>query len=264
MTVDDFLREFKAHIKAEDGIEWYRKCIVAGWRYDHAYEGLPDKPSEYGHKSVFPLASGAPAGTVLESFPGARKLIRGADEGLFEATRIGDDDGSEVADTTGRPLPAGTYRYKSYYQMEDYIPCDFFPYYSYSHHKVVVTAPKGTLHELFFDPVNLGSGDATNGVLKPATFTDTNGASAMIQSIEWEASSTGSGQAGTVKITLSPHNGLTAHVVDFIELDGTVSLSLNVSAATVDSANDTLSWSVSEQPWHDGDKLMVRIREGPE
>ena len=49
--------------------------------------------------------------------------------------------------------------------------------------------------------------------------------------------------------------------MDFIELDGTVSLSLVVNEATVDAANNTLSWSVSPQPWDDGDELMLRIRE---
>ena len=152
---------------------------------------------------------------------------------------------------------------KSYYQRLIFIPCNFFPFHSYTYHKVVVTAPEGALHELFFDPVTLTQGqsgpaaatDTSNGVLKPATFTDANGASATIQSIEWQ-------EAGTVKMTLSPHTALSGHILDIIELDGTVSLSLKVADATVDSANDTLSWSVPSQPWHDGDKLMVRIREG--
>lgn len=111
-------------------------------------------------------------------------------------------------------------------------------------------------HEAFFDPVTVGSSvaaDSSNGQLKPASFTDANGASATIQRIEWES--------GAVKLTLSPHTGLTGQIVDFIELDGTASLSLKVSDATVDVANDTLSWSVSSQPWEDGDLLMVRIRE---
>ncbi len=43
-------------------------------------------------------------------------------------------------------------------------------------------------------------------------------------------------------------------------MDGTVSLSLDVAEATADAANNTLSWSVSEQPWEDGALLMVRIR----
>ena len=63
-----------------------------------------------------------------------------------------------------------------------------------------------------------------------------------------------------MKLEVSPHTGLPGHVVDFIELDGTVSLSLHADDATVDAANDTLSWSVASQPWEDGDELMVRVR----
>ena len=127
---------------------------------------------------------------------------------------------------------------------------------------MTVTAPGGTLHELFFDPVTVGSSvlaDGTNGVLKPASFTDANGASATIGSISYEPPSAGSGQAGIVKLGVDPHTVLANHIVDIIELDGTVSLSLRAADATVDSANDTLTWSVSSQPWHDRDKLMVRI-----
>ena len=64
-----------------------------------------------------------------------------------------------------------------------------------------------------------------------------------------------------MKLEVTPNGALADHMLDFIELDGTVSLSLDVVDATVDSANDTLSWSVASQPWEDGDKLMVRIRE---
>ena len=265
LEVDDFL--LQAEMEEEDGIEWYRECVVEGWRYEHAYEGRPDKPRS--REREFPLASGEPAGTVIESYPAAgRKIMGGGDKDLFKTVLIDDDDrrdnGYEIGDATVRPLPAGTYQYKSYRQHIIYVPCNFFPFHTYTYRKVMVTAPEGTLHELFFDPVTLGSGvatDATNGVLEPATFTDANGATATIQSIEWQSPSTSSGQSSTVKMTLSPHTGLANHVLDFIELDGTVSLSLNVANSTVDSANNTLSWSVSEQPWHDGDKLMVRIRE---
>ena len=62
------------------------------------------------------------------------------------------------------------------------------------------------------------------------------------------------------KLKLTPHTALAGRVVDFIELDGRVSLSLVVDDATVDMANNTLSRPVSPQPWDDGDKLMVRIR----
>ena len=111
------------------------------------------------------------------------------------------------------------------------------------------------LHEALFDPVTDGSAvaaDNSNGVLKPSSFTDA-GATTTIERIEWEA--------GTVKLKLTPHTALAGRIVDFIELDGTVSLSLIIDDATVNDATNTLSWSVSPQPWEDGDKLMLRIRE---
>ncbi len=58
------------------------------------------------------------------------------------------------------------------------------------------------------------------------------------------------------------HDGLAGHVLDFIGLDGRVTLSVEVDGASVDAARNTLRWSVGSQPWEDGDKLMVRIREG--
>ena len=156
---------------------------------------------------------------------------------------------------TIRPLPKGVYNLTWRHKAASDILCD--PDYFVDHTlTITVTAPASTLHEAFFDPVTVGpatSADSTNGVLKPAAFADANGASTNVESISYEA--------GTVQMKVSPHTGLTGHRLDFIELDGTVSLSLDVANATVDAANYTLNWSVSEQSWDDGDKLMVRIRE---
>ena len=58
-----------------------------------------------------------------------------------------------------------------------------------------------------------------------------------------------------------PHVSLSGHVLDFIELDGSVSLSLSAADATMDNTAGAYSWSVTSQPWEDGDKLMLRIRE---
>ena len=126
---------------------------------------------------------------------------------------------------------------------------------------VTVNAPEGTLHEAFFDPVTDGTAvaaDSTNGVLSPATFTDANGASATIERIAWEP---GTGGSGTVKVKLSPHDSMAGHTVNFIAMDGSVSLSLEVAGATVDATTGTLSWTVTSQPWQSGDKLMLRVRE---
>ena len=166
---------------------------------------------------------------------------------------------------TTRPVPKGVYNFVWNYIRVEFVPCDQDYVLEYPI-TLTVTAPTGTLHEAFFDPVTDGSSiaaDSTNGVLKPTAFTDGNSASATLQRIAWEAPSTGSGQAGAVKLKLTPHTGLANHVVDFIGLDGKVILSLDADDATVDAANNTLSWPVTYQPWKDGDKLMLRIHNGP-
>ena len=139
-----------------------------------------------------------------------------------------------------------------------YVPCDAANdmLYEFPITITVTTANPRTAHEALFDPVTDGSAvaaDSSNGQLDPAAFTDANGASATVQRIEWASN--------TVKMKVNPHTGLAGHKLDFIALDGSVSLSLFVDEATIDAANMTLSWSVTPQPWHDGDLLMLRIAE---
>lgn len=96
--------------------------------------------------------------------------------------------------------------------------------------------------------------DASNGVLAPAGFAY-NGASVDIESIRWKS--------GKVEMRLSPHTGLANHYADFIALDGTVSLRLGFADAAETGAGDSraLKWKVCNQPWQDGDLLMLRISE---
>ena len=267
-----------AKLDAGDGSEEYRECLERTYSFEgkNQYristrgEGfLPRIPDQE-------LASGLAASSVVHEklayggLPNIRAEVwlEGADADLF-SVMYGDSvhhdfSGDGVIDSiryvrrvlSARPLPAGTY--SAFYNHRDvpFVPCDG---YTYRHEwTVAAVAPEGTLHEAFFDPVTDGAAvaaDGANGVLKPATFTGTDGASATIERIEWES--------GTVKLEVSPHTGLSGHILDFIELDGTTSLSLNADQATVDAANDTLSWSVASQPWHDGDELMVRVERGP-
>ena len=125
----------------------------------------------------------------------------------------------------------------------------------YSVWDVTVTAPGGTLHEAFFDPVTVGAtvkADGSNGVLKPTSFT-VDGTSTELTSLEWSNNQ--------VVLTLNPHVSLSGYVLNFIELDGSVSLSLSAVDPTANSTAGTYSWTMSSQPWEDGDKLMLRIRE---
>ena len=274
-------------LKAGEGIEGYAACIAGKLAREQHRRANPDWPTPTDEKT---LGSGLAAGTeVYRKTDRERRAtdyhnywISGDDMDLFQAARVDDDsdpkNGYDHTLETARPMPAGVYYVRYNKQHYARIPCNYKPDDAYVAWTVTTTAPEGTLHEAFFDPVTASqaqSGTATvaadtaNGVLKPAAFTDANGASATLQSISYESPSTGSGQSGTasqsgtgkVKLKLSPHTGLANHVLDFIVLDGKVSLSLDADEATVDAANNTLSWPVSHQPWKDGDKLMLRIRE---
>ena len=238
-------------LKDGEGVEGHVECIRKSFYVEARINGYKERGESLNLTYDFYLNSGLPAGTVMnEPLPMDGKWwLLGKDKALFAV--------ENGALRVTRPLPAGKYRYYSSYQSPELIPCDYHPdEYKTRHENVVhVTAPAGTLHEAFFDPVTVGSAiaaDASDGVLKPASFTDANGASATIQRIWWVEN--------TVEIMLSPHTGLANHVIDFIALNGSVILSLNVDEATVDAANNTLSWPVTHQPWKNGDKLMLRIR----
>ena len=164
---------------------------------------------------------------------------------------------------TERPLPQGEYRfYYNAYAFAWRTICGadrFLDAFKTSFEVFVhVTAPEGVLHEAFFDPVAsgeaVGAGGA-DGVLKPAEFT-LNGSQTTVRRIEWES--------GRVVMRLEPDDdALADHHVDFIALDGSVSLRLDFDdAAEVTSGGaPALAWGVCNQPWSEGDLLMLRIRE---
>ena len=266
-----------AEFDGGDGSEAYETCVEETYEIEQVIRYFrEEEDSEAYDKSPqdSSLASGQPANTELHqrqnggAYPDtkAKTWLEGRDADLFtvvqgettdvdvdgDGTFTAEADGIEFTETfaTARPLPSGEYEIVRKEVWPRYLPCDYVLDNEWT---ITVNAPEGVLHEAFFDPVTDGTAvaaDDTNGVLKPASFTGAGGAT--IERIEWES--------GTVKLKVSPHTGLPGHVVDFIELDGTVSLSLHTDAATVDAANDTLSWSVASQPWEDGDELMVRVR----
>ena len=271
-----------AKLDASDGSEEYRECVQLTYRYEQEerhYRAM--YPSRTGsnvagdpppdHEFSSGLAAGEPLYEDDLGFgPTADKRttfwLNGGESNLFTvvygASVPYDSTGDGVNDivnfsrqvVSARPIPKGVYRFDFNIRSHFFGLCDgYTTRYEWT---VAVNAPDGVLHEAFFDPVTVGNAvaaDSENGTLKPALFTGTNGATTTIERISWEAS--------TVSIELSPHTGVASHAVDFIALDGSVSLSLNVADATVDAASDTLSWPVASQPWRSRDKLMLRIRE---
>ena len=222
----------------------------------------------------FPIKSGIAAGTVIDSASAGGLqhygiyFFTGADKSLFEIIIEDDDDNPynvyHRTIKTLRPLVARDYSVV-YHQMPGTLrPCIGSPVESYTklptaNWTIRATAPAGTLHEAFFDPVAIGAAvgaDRANGALTPAAFSAAGGADAEIRRIDWDAD--------VVKIGIAnPPVSLADHHIDFIALDGSIALRLDFGDAAVADAGvvRTFSWGVCGQPWSAGDKLMLRISE---
>ena len=268
------LADMKAKIAANDrevaaggGSEAYQECLYLkhGREREVRYMKEHYGPFEDGRDYYYirhdnTMGSGLPAGTRAftdpyggegaTAPPGLGDIhIIGRDAELFRTKWPG------VADTV-RPLPAGEYRFYYGYRPREYVICDGVPEDQLKRVEVfvTVTAPAGTVHEAFFDPVALAGGgvgaDASNGVLDPKAFS-MGGASTDLQSLKW--------RGGSATLTLSVPASLSGHFLDFIALDGTVAVSLDGGEASV--SGGTLTWSVAAQPWQADDKLMLRIRQ---
>ena len=250
-------------LQAGEGVDGYVDCIHRKIYRERLRRADPWIPPQDETTIASGSASGSEGyrGVRTDRYPGYHTYwLSGPDAGLFQT--LIDDDDSEASNgydhtlVTARPLPRGEYSVLYNRQHYNFLTCNFKPTDAYVEWTVTITAPAGTVHEAFFDPVTVGQAvgaDGSNGVLKPASFT-VGGTETGLQSLNWEN--------GSVTLTLSPYTALTGVAIDFIVLDGSLALSLGASAATADSAAGTLTWSVSEQPWQAGDKLMLRIREG--
>ena len=267
-----FIKKLQDEVAAGDGTAAYLECVQEKYRWARHY--VDSKENEIGlgrswtETFTKQIDSGVAAGEKVHTGGQTLRLdlngdiTSGAPKSYFRdwVVKTGRDADLFVHTwpldaTTARPLPGGTYRFYWAEQHQSAAPCNAMPEDHKTRFEVVVTvtAPEGTVHETMFDPVALGSGvgaDGTNGVLEPSSFS-VDGTSTSITSLKWDN--------GSVVLTLSPHVSLSSHKLDFIELDGSVNLVLEVSSATEDSSAGTLSWTLLDQPWHDGDTLMLRI-----
>ena len=254
------ISEVEAMFNAGDGSEAYTNCVKGKlqrpWWYVNWEEPYPPLRGR--------LASGAPAdsefgtdsvgGGPNDSEYGDKEIyLTGEQEDLFYAQLIDDDNnpanGYAYSLRTARPLPAGEYRLHARLQLKSQKVCNYRGEHNepgYLPWDMTVTAPAGTLHEAFFDPTVAGTNDVS-----PAEFT-VNGTSTEITGLEWSNDE--------VVLTPDSHVSLSGHVLEFISLDGNVSLPLLTDSATVDSVAGTYSWSMASQPWENGDQLMLRIR----
>ena len=267
------IAELEDEVAAGDGSEEYSQCVLEKYRWNREVE-YHHAVSEYGYRTESPeheLSSGLPANTVfaLGSMPfqppdnydpadiyvndiEIETWLEGEDAHLFHAV----DDNSLVGNV--RPLPRGKYRF--YFNSIDprYIPCNAYPDRLRTWEELVVHvhAPHGTLHEAFFDPADIDDAvgsDGYDGLLQSEWFKTDDG-EVLIERIEW--------QDGQVEMELSPAADLFGRRMDFITLDGSVALRLDFDEDIGFEDEDdtsTFTWGVCEQPWQDGDLLMLRI-----
>ena len=256
-----------------------RQCLENRYKLErlrhHKRVGVGHEPLK-ARNTQYNIASGAPAGTIIfEEWGLAPSVdekpttawIEGDASSLFEladGTSLPGDQNSLISGpkgsivypqqlTNARPLPADSYSITVKEQFNSPV-ANCFDTESFDW-TVTATSPAGVLHEFFFDPVAIGSAvgaDATNGVLKPATFTNANGATTTIESITYEA--------GRVRVKITPWTAMRHQTLDVIRQDGTLLPPLILQNSAVEPHTNTLTWKVTPQPWEDGDKLMVRIR----
>ena len=240
------IRQLVGEYGRQDTDNW-RTCVIEKYEWLSRVMVLTDEtnrfpPAEWGEPDV-EITSGLPANSpAIPTEPyRARKVAGLTEPGEGRTWTEGPDAGLLVPDAwamirTSRPLPTGVYRvlYNEIGALHDL--CDAMP----EAHKVGipysvrVVAPAGTLAESFFDPY--ASSTAVIGTTTVGT-------------ISWQSG----------KVTADLDIDVTGHALDFIDLTGTTTLSLETSHATeIDTG--ALTWTAPTQPWSAGDKLMLRIR----
>ena len=255
----------ETELNAGDDSFGYVACVrskyIRPWYYEPNEELTRDRGS-----LISGVASGSEFGREISRHAiddSSDTLFFTGEQASFFEIQVVDNDtidgyGMHYSFRANRPLPAGEYHLRLFAETQNDKACNYRLSWNdpgFSTWFVDVESPTGALHEAFFDPVTIGTAvgaDATNGVLKPTSFTVGETAT-QITGLKWA-----NNQA---VLTLNPHVSLAHYALDFIELDGTVSLTLLGKDATLDAETGTHTWSVETQPWHDGDKLMLRIRE---
>ena len=269
------LTDLKAKIgsvgqEAAGQTEAYVECIQRKYEKERKAKYWKEKRgrSEHYHRvAEVTVESGMPQGTkvytdrLASTAEWSRTRIP-LPEGLEDRYLLAGDSEHFAGDWPGeifanRPIPQGEYKiYHSLLEFQRSMCTDTISEEEQTRNWVVLTveAPDGTLHEGFFDPVSTGKG-LIGGPISPLALTDANGANGALLALTWEAEA---GGVGAVKLLHTPNASLTGHTLEFIDLDGSVQLSLAVSDAQADDTS--LVWKVAEQPWQSGDQLMLRVK----
>ena len=243
-------------LNAGDGSEDYNRCVYDSLVSERYFRDTIPVTIEYNIASGMPSESAI--SQAMEVYDPKYNLffVSGTNADYFAiVVRDSDSDASNgyyFDYVTTRPLPKGEYSVNFHERMYYDAICDFNPMkYNYIGSTITVTALEGTLHEAFFDPV-----ESVEDEVSPASFS-VGGTDTEITGLDWAD--------GNVTLSLDPVVSLDGYTLDFIELDGMASLNLRgsdvVERSRAGDGSGTLKWAVADEPWEDGDKLMLRIRE---
>ena len=174
------------------GTPEYRKCVETSYGYEKNLRYSAEFDGPFPHvRYTSDIGSGLPAGTLVrdigdESAPSESEVglswFKGPDKDLVTDMNVDFTPGDRGTVrykrrvVTTRPLPAGEYAPNPGGTWHGGMVCARYPAIADNYWviEITVTAPAGTLHEAFFDPVAIGNAvgaDGANGVLKPAAFT---------------------------------------------------------------------------------------------
>ena len=262
-------------IAAGDGSVLYQHCLeskyevprVLRWRQA---QGVLVTRADYAINSGLPTGTAIwakPYGVGLEPDSYGRHWLEGPHKDFFAIETFNRREGNwsgglpgdwfnyDVKVTTARPLPAGEFQYFVNGITADRLLCNAFNEIERNTHSdhVTITAPDGTVHETFYEPVSRTNGVGLGRII--GNF-DVDGTSTSISLLIWR-------NVGLVVLRLTPHADLSGHLLQFIDLDGTVPILLVTDEATVDSSSGKYTWQVPDQPWESGDRFLLRIREAP-
>ena len=172
------------------GTPEYRKCVEISYRYENNLRGRVELHGPMPHvRYTSDIGSGLPAGTFVRDIvdnegTSVDKIglswFKGPDKDLVTDVNVDFRpwDGGLVRYTrrvvTTRPLPAGEYAPNPGGTWYGGVVCARYPAIADNYRviEITVTAPSGTLHEAFFDPVAIGNSGrgrrGTTACMKPA------------------------------------------------------------------------------------------------
>ena len=170
------ISEIETLLNSGDGSDEYKKCVdialTRDWHYSDDWESWAFEKTRIDSG----VSKGAEFGSTrvdgYDSYDDFVYYFTSELPEMFETKLVDADEdptnGYRYLHVITRPVPAGEYRLHLHSEVPENRPCNYRKSYTdggYQVWTVTVTAPGGTLHEAFFDPVESGENEVS-----PASF----------------------------------------------------------------------------------------------